>query len=75
MKWVTYDQDGRVFSKGNRLVVKGTYEYDLDRGVEADTGKGDVWWEQVDRKSRRLVAQNGALLMLPDAVTGDGESK
>ena len=75
VKWVTYDKDGVPFSKGNRLLIRGTYVYDLDRGVEADTSKGDIWWEQVDRKVRRLVAQNGASLMVYDTTKDNGASE
>jgi hypothetical protein len=64
VKWVTYDKEGRVFSKGDRLVVKGTWQYDLDYGVEGDKGKSNVdfWWEQVDKTVRHLVFRNGAVL-------------
>src|SRR5262249_28665759 len=39
VKWVTYDKEGGVFSNGDRLVVRGTWEYDLDYGVEGDKGR------------------------------------
>jgi hypothetical protein len=64
IRWVTYDKDGNVFSSSKRdhAVVKGTWEYDLDYGVEGNKGKSkvDFWWEQVDKKHRFLTAKNGA---------------
>jgi thiol-disulfide isomerase/thioredoxin len=73
VKWVTYDNDGGVLSKGDRLVVKGTWEYDLDYGVEGGQGKSkaDFWWEQVDRRVRHLVFKNGAVF----AVYRDEQGK
>ena len=64
VKWVTYDKEGGVFSNGDRLVVRGTWEYDLDYGVEGGKGRSkvDFWWEQVNRTVRCLVFRNGAVL-------------
>jgi hypothetical protein len=64
VKWVTYDGKGGVFSKGDKLVVRGTWSCDLDAGVEGDPAapaKDDFWWEQVDQAVRRLVFRNGAV--------------
>jgi hypothetical protein len=68
IRWVTYDKDGRVFSKGDRLIVKGTWNYDLDYGVGGYKGKSkvDFWWEQVDKTHRFWVAKNGATFVLYD---------
>ena len=62
LKWVTYRPDGSVFSKGDKLVVRGTWTCDLDHGTEGRRGRSrpDFWWEQVDRVKRRWVPQNGA---------------
>jgi hypothetical protein len=66
IRWVTYDKDGGVFAKGDRLIVKGTWTYDLDYGVEGDGGgsKADFWWEQVDRTNRFWVGTNGAVFLV-----------
>jgi len=62
LRWVTYKPDGTVFSKGDRLVVRGTWSCDLDHGMEGGRGKSrpDFWWEQIDMVKRRWVPQNGA---------------
>jgi hypothetical protein len=66
IRWVTYDEDGRVFSKRPHAVVKGTWDYDLDYGVEGDKGKSrpDFWWEEVDKTHRFLTAKNGAAFVV-----------
>jgi hypothetical protein len=66
IQWVTYDKDGNVFSKRDHAVVKGTWEYDLDYGVEGDKGKSkvDFWWEQVNKTHRFLIAKNGAAFVI-----------
>ena len=66
IQWVTYDKDGNVFSKRDHAVVKGTWEYDLDYGVEGDKGKSkvDFWWEQVDETNRFWIGQNGAAFLV-----------
>ena len=68
IRWVTYDRDGNVFSRGDRLVVRGTFRYDLDYGVEEDEGKSkrDFWWEQQTQTIRYLASQNGATFILFD---------
>jgi hypothetical protein len=57
-RWVTYKPDGTVLSSGNNLLIRGTYTYDLDRGVQSKSA--DLWWEQVTSTTRYLVAMNGA---------------
>ncbi len=66
IKWVTYDKDGAVFSKGDRLTIRGTWSCDLDYGVEGNKGKSrtDFWWEQVNRTVRHFVFTNGAVFTL-----------
>jgi hypothetical protein len=63
IKWVTYRPGGKILSRGNDLLVKGTYLYDLDRGVEVKTSDSgaDFWWEQADTVHRYLVFENRAL--------------
>lgn len=47
-----------VFSKGQK-VVRGTYSFDLDKGMET-AGDADFWWEQVTKVERYIVPRNGA---------------
>lgn len=64
LKWVTYAQDGSVSSKGDGLVIRGTYTCDLDKGVEGDKDtklKDDFWWQQKSKTVRSLTFQNGAV--------------
>lgn len=61
IRWVTYGR-GTIVSRGDNLLIRGTYLYDLDRGAETkfhDRG-ADFWWEQVDAVQRYLVSENGA---------------
>jgi len=62
IKYVTYNADGSVFSSSNSLVIKGTWIYDLDKGIEAkySSSAGDFWWRQVNTVTRYLVPRNGA---------------
>jgi hypothetical protein len=64
LKWLTYDGNGKVFSKGNKLVVRGTFSCDLDGGKEARGGGGDFWWEQVSRQKRFLVPRGRAVVVV-----------
>jgi len=64
LKWVTYAEDGREFSKGDSLAIRGTYMGDLDKGFEGDKDnrpKVDFWWEQKDKPTRTLTFRNGAV--------------
>ncbi|MCP4151573.1 MAG: hypothetical protein GY757_27770 [bacterium] len=47
-----------IYSKGT-IKIRGTYNCDLDKGRETQTG-ADFWWEQVNKKVRYLVPRNGA---------------
>jgi hypothetical protein len=52
-----------VLSSGTNLLIRGTYTYDLDRGVASagpDDSSTDFWWEQATDKLRYLTALNGA---------------
>jgi OmpA-OmpF porin, OOP family len=68
LKWVTYAEDGSVSSKGDSLVIRGTFTCDLDKGVEggkdSDKSKDDFWWEQNTRTTRSLVFRNGAVFVV-----------
>ena len=44
-------------------VLRGTYSFDFDRGIEATNwATADVWWEQQTDINRQLVPRNGAAL-------------
>ena len=66
IRWATYNRDATVFARGDRTRLRGTCTFDLDYGVESgrDGGKSkpDIWWEQVNKTVRYLVAKNGAIL-------------
>src|SRR5580704_11891828 len=47
-----------VHSSG-RLVVRGTYSYDLDAGAETNAG-ADFQWEQQSKVQRSITPANGA---------------
>lgn len=49
-----------VQSKGT-TILKGTWTFDLDTGVQGPAGGADMWWEQVDNTTRFLVPQSGAM--------------
>jgi hypothetical protein len=80
LRWVTFTPvsgpDGaggpNVVSTGTG-VLRGTWVFDFDRGIEASEG-GDAWWEQMTEVDRALVPwERGSLAMLGrtdfDAVT------
>jgi hypothetical protein len=63
VRWVTYEKDGTVASKGDKLTVRGTFTAELDAGKQAertDRAKADFWWEQKDKTTRFLVPMNKA---------------
>jgi len=73
INWVTYEKDGAVASKGDKLTVKGTFNFDLDAGKggnkqeKIDNEKSDFWWEQQNETTRYLVPQNQARFTVYDA--------
>ena len=72
IKWVTYKSDGHVYSFGRGLVIRGTWSYDLDEGLETTTGR-DWNWNLQTSTTRRLVPYNGAkfkLMYRADAPDG-----
>jgi hypothetical protein len=76
--WTTYRPDGSVISNAGKLLIQGTFSYDLDYGVQGGRQggkfKADFWWEQVDRITRYLMPQNGAMFALVGHFEG-GEQK
>ena len=48
-----------LHSKG-QLVVRGTWRYDLDSGIQTNTG-ADFWWNLETNVKRDLVPLNGAV--------------
>lgn len=52
-----------VVSQGT-AVLKGTFTFDLDTGVQGGVGPGfDIWWEQMTNVARQMVAQNNARIV------------
>ncbi len=43
-------------------ILKGTWTFDFDSAIQGPATGADVWWEQVNRVTRFLVPQNGAML-------------
>jgi hypothetical protein len=52
-----------ILSQGT-ATLKGTYQFDLEAGVEEVTGvilpSADIWWEQMTQVTRQMTPQNGA---------------
>ncbi len=59
LAWVTFNADGTVYSRGDSLVVRGTFTCDLDAGREA-RDSADFWWQMVTQTESYLTPQNGA---------------
>lgn len=54
----------KPFSQGS-LVVHGTWNYDLDLGIQTeDPSRADFWWEQKTNVERSLVPKNGATFLV-----------
>jgi len=60
LKWFTFNPNGTLHTKGDNLVIRGTYMCDLDSGKETQTSS-DFWWQQVSATERYLTPQNGAI--------------
>lgn len=59
INWVTYNPKGRIETTGSGLVISGTWNCDLDKGVQAT--KGDFWWSIGETGVlQTLVPTNGA---------------
>jgi PKD domain len=66
IRFTTYNLDGTIVVSANQWLIKGTWTYDLDLGLEA--GKlTDFWWNQADNIIRSLVPQNGSVFMVEKA--------
>jgi hypothetical protein len=61
--WTTYNSDGSTHSSGTGLVINGTFNCELDEGLESDTG-ADFFWAQNTSTNRNLVPVNSALFKL-----------
>ncbi len=44
-----------VLSQGEQLTIKGTFQYDLDLGIQDADNDVDFWWEQGDGNERYLT--------------------
>jgi hypothetical protein len=52
-----------VVSTGT-IILKGTFTFDLDNGVEGGVGPGfDIWWDQQTAVLRQMVPQNAAKIV------------
>lgn len=61
-----------VLSKGDKLTIKGTYNYDLDLGIQDSDNDVDFWWEHVTEKERYLTPKfNAAFKVLGDRGLDD----
>ncbi|MGQ9571389.1 MAG: hypothetical protein ACUVUQ_11250 [Thermodesulfovibrionales bacterium] len=59
LRWFTFNPNGTLHSKGDNLVIRGTYMCDLDSGREIQSSS-DFWWQQATATERYLNPQNGA---------------
>lgn len=59
LRWFTFNPNGTLHSKGDNLVIRGTYMCDLDSGRETQSAS-DFWWQQATATERYLNPQNGA---------------
>jgi hypothetical protein len=71
VRWQTYKPNGQKLRGADRMLVKGTWNYDLDFGTEAKFSKSaaDFWWQQKTNVSRAWTFRGGAIfkrLELPD---------
>lgn len=61
--WVTYNSDGSIYTSGSGLAVRGTYNCDLDAGLEGGTGY-DWQWNMSSSTTRYLSPRNGSRFIL-----------
>lgn len=54
-------KNGQVYAQKNNFLIRGTYQYDLDR-ITQTKSSADIWWQQVNKVERYLVPKNGAKL-------------
>jgi hypothetical protein len=63
--WVTYNADGSTYSKGTGLEIRGSWDCDLDKGVEGPpSGAEDFRWNMQTSTVRYLYPLNGARFKL-----------
>jgi hypothetical protein len=62
--WKTYNPNGSVYSTGSGLEIRGTWDCDLDEGVEGPASGEDFFWYQLTSEVRYLDPRNGALFKL-----------
>jgi len=63
--WVTYNSDGSTYSKGSGLEINGTWDCDLDKGVEGPpAGAADWQWVMKSSTVRYLRPVYGAQFKL-----------
>ncbi|MHC4544414.1 MAG: S8 family serine peptidase, partial [Planctomycetota bacterium] len=61
ISWVTYEPDGSVYSWGSGLEIRGTWDCDLDKGVEGPPAGAEDWfWQMQTSANRYLRPINGA---------------
>jgi len=56
-------------------VLKGTWTFDLDSGVQGPASGSDLWWRQVNTVTRYLVPQSGAMIANMGNVDFDSVSR
>jgi hypothetical protein len=66
VKWVTYDSEGNVTAKGDRHVIRSSWQLDLDLGGDGGRGKSlpDCWWQPLNQTDHQLVSENNALFLI-----------
>ncbi len=60
IKWVTYNNNGSIFSNGENLTISASWTCDLDIGVQGGNEE-DFWWNHINSVERYLTPMNGAL--------------
>ena len=60
IRWVTYEKDGSVYSRGSKLTVRLSFHCDLDEGLETKADS-DFWWVEESFLRLYLHPENGAL--------------
>jgi hypothetical protein len=63
-----------IQSRGT-TVLKGTWTFDFDSGVQGPATGADIWWEQVNNVTRYLVPKSGAMLANMGKVNFDAVSR
>jgi hypothetical protein len=63
VRWQTYTPNGRKLMGADQMVIKGTWTYDLDYGIEAKFSKSaaDFWWRQRNKVVRSWMFRGGAI--------------